>query len=188
MDLIERTRNGDGEAFAALFHQYKNLVYRTAVLITGSGADAEDVLQDVFVRVHDALGSYDPAKGAFTTWLYRITVNVCLSRQRRARPMGTLYEMTPGDGSPEGQIAESLALEQALDGLSERQRAVIFLRYYAGLSYSEIAGVLDVPLGTVQSRLNGALQSLRHNLIEPDERTPGKAPVEPIPVNKGVTR
>jgi RNA polymerase sigma-70 factor (ECF subfamily) len=187
MDLIERTRSGDGDAFAALFHQYKNLVYRTAYLITGSAADAEDVLQDVFLRVHDALGSYDPAKGAFTTWLYRVTVNLCLSRQRRARPTGTLYERTPGEASPEGQIAESLALEQALDGLSEKQRAVIFLRYYAGLSYAEIAGVLDVPLGTVQSRLNGALQSLRHNLIVHDESAAGKVPVG-LPADKGVTR
>jgi RNA polymerase sigma-70 factor, ECF subfamily len=165
LDVIPRAQAGDGEAFAALFHQYKNLVYRTALLITSSTGDAEDILQEVFLRVHATLASYDPAKGAFTTWLYRVTVNLCLSRQRKHTPRTTpLIESAPGAPSPEAQIAEAQELDHALSGLSEKQRAVIFLRYYAGLSYAEIAQVLEVPIGTVQSRLNAALQTLRQNM------------------------
>ena len=85
MDVIQRSQRGDGDVFAELFHQHKNLVYRTVYLITGSAQEADDILQEVFIRVHRSLNTYDMSKGAFTTWLYRITVNLCLSRQRSAK-------------------------------------------------------------------------------------------------------
>ena len=85
MDLIHRCQAGDEEAFAALFHKHKNLVYKTACLMLGSADEAEDVLQEVFLRVHKSLYTFQPSKGAFTTWLHRITVNHCLNRRRQGR-------------------------------------------------------------------------------------------------------
>ena len=155
----------DEETFAALFQQYKNLVYRTAYLMLGNATDAEDALQEVFLKVHRALDRFDPSRAAFTTWIYRITVNHCLNRQRKRRIlMLPLGEMLGHHPSPESQIMKHQTLEQALGGLSDKLRAVVVLRYYADLPYSEIGEILDVPLGTVKSRLNQALSSMRKSL------------------------
>jgi RNA polymerase sigma-70 factor (ECF subfamily) len=83
--LIQRSLTGDQQAFGEIFHQYKNLVYKTAVLMLGNPQDAEDVLQSVFMKVYKSLASYSSPKGAFSTWLHRITVNQCLNYRRRQR-------------------------------------------------------------------------------------------------------
>ena len=168
MDLIRRCQVGDEQAFAALFHKYKNLVYKTAYLMLGDADEAEDVLQEVFVQVYKSLDAYDPEKGAFTTWLYRITVNNCLNWRRKQRlPFLSLDEAPPSLASrlpsPEGRMEEE-AVWQAVRGLSDKLRAVVVLRYYWELSYAEIAQILDIPLGTVKSRLNLALRTLRKEL------------------------
>jgi len=149
MDLIRRSQAGDEEAFAALFHQYKNLVYKTAYLLLGNADDAEDALQEVFVQVHRSLSTFQPLKGAFTTWLYRITVNHCLNwRRKRCLPFLSVDEVSPSLvsrlPSPEARIEEQ-AVWQAVSRLSEKERAVVILRYYGELSYAEIAHVLDIP-------------------------------------------
>jgi RNA polymerase sigma-70 factor, ECF subfamily len=168
MDVITRSQAGDGEAFAELFHQYKNLVYRTAYLMLNNGQEAEDALQEVFLKVHRTLETYDPGRGALTTWLYRITVNHCLNERRRSAPVIVPLVSSNGHGpSVEGQVADDDEMARALAGLSEKLKAVVVLRYYAGLAYAEIAEALDVPLGTVKSRLNQALAELRVRL-EPE--------------------
>jgi RNA polymerase sigma-70 factor (ECF subfamily) len=155
----------DEEGFVTLFHQYKNLVYKTAYLMLGSTKDAEDALQEVFLKVHRSLDKFDPSRGAFTTWVYRITVNHCLNRQRKRSILAfPLREMQGHYPSPEGQVMKDQILEQALDSLSDKLRAVVVLRYYADLPYAEIGEILDVPLGTVKSRLNQALTNMRQNL------------------------
>jgi RNA polymerase sigma-70 factor (ECF subfamily) len=170
MDAIRRSRAGDTGAFAEVFDQYKNLVYRTAYLMLGDAHDAEDALQDVFWQVYRALSSYDPAKGAFTTWLHRITVNYCLNRQRRDRVGVALHDdhwdPAPGFASPEHLVESDDSLHRMLGTLSEKQRAVVVLRFVWDLSYDEIAQILDIPLGTVQSRLHGALKAVRARLAE----------------------
>jgi len=163
MDLIRRCQAGDEQAFAELFRQYKNLVYKTAYLMLGDPDEAEDVLQEVFVQVYKFLDAYDPGRGAFTTWLYRITVNRCLNWRRKRRPSLPLDRVHIPLPSPEGQMEEE-AVWQAVRGLSEKLRAVVILRYYWELSYAEIAQILDIPLGTVKSRLNLALRTLRKEL------------------------
>jgi RNA polymerase sigma-70 factor, ECF subfamily len=156
----------DEEQFAEMFHRYKNLVLKTAYLILGSAQEADDVLQDVFLKVHGSLHTYDASKGAITTWLYRITVNQCLNRKRGWR----VITVSLGDHlrsralhvpSGEGRIDEEQAMIEALGMLSEKLRAVVVLRYYADLPLSDIADMLDIPLGTVKSRLNKALDVLR---------------------------
>ena len=163
MDLIRRCQAGDEQAFAELFRRYKNLVYKTAYLMLGDADEAEDVLQEVFVQVYKSLDAYDPGRGAFTTWLYRITVNRCLNWRRRWRPFVSLDRARTSVPSPEGRMEEK-AVWQAVRGLSEKLRAVVILRYYWELSYAEIAQILDIPLGTVKSRLNLALRTLRKEL------------------------
>ena len=163
--LVSRCQAGDQDAFARLFDQYKNLVYRTAVLTLGDPVEAEDVMQEVFVQVHRHLGKYDPARGAFTTWLYRITVNRSLNWRRRlptTRSFDDLPEhaMLGEQRDEESRLDDGAAVQQALGRLSPKLRVVIVLRYYWDLPYAEIAEVLEVPLGTVKSRLNAALQAL----------------------------
>ncbi len=173
MDWFQRTHAGDEDAFAVFFEQYKNLVYRTAYLLLDDTHEAEDALQEVFLRVYRSPGSYDPARGAVTTWLYRVTVNHCLNRQRRRRPDSadpTDLDRRNGSGrtSPEGLAERDDLIRQALNGLSEPLRAAVVLRYAWGLPYAEIADVLNVPLGTVKSRLNAALNAMRARLSESD--------------------
>jgi len=165
--MIRYAQAGDREAFAALFEQYKNLVYKTAYLILGDVHEAEDALQEVFLSVHKSLTTFDAHKGAFTTWLYRITLNFCLNH-RRKRHHSALEKVspTPATDFPATRLAEEDSLWQATRSLSDKQQAVVILRYYWELPYAEIASILDVPLGTVKSRLDLALKTLRKILEE----------------------
>ena len=170
MDLVRRCQTGDEEAFAAFFHQYKNLVYKTAYLMLDSADEAEDVLQEVFLQVHRSLSTFEPSKGAFTTWLYRVTVNHCVSRRRRRRLLIFSFEEAPPSSlaehsSFEIQLEDAEAVRQALNHLSDKLRMVVILRYYSELSYAGIAEVLNIPVGTVKSRLHLALEILRKELV-----------------------
>jgi len=189
LDLIQRCRTGGEEAFAELFHQHKNLVYKTAFLLLGDTTAAEDALQEVFVKVYCSLDTFDPSKGAFTTWLRRITVNHCLNVRRRGRPsISSLEDLAVGESSPAESRRPSLpeewtvdrekaeAIWRAVQDLSPPLRATVVLRYYEELSYREISRVLDVPLGTVKWRLHEALKTLRQALGGSVEgRVPGRS-------------
>jgi len=180
LDLIRHAQAGDREAFAALFEQYKNMVYKTAYLILGNAHEAEDALQKGFLLVHKSLVSFDSRKGAFTTWLHRITLNFCLNHRRKRHP-SALDDVspTPATNFPSAQLAEEDSLWQATRSLSDKQQAVVILRYYWDLPYAEIASILDIPLGTVKSRLDLALKTLR-NVLEEQER--GKDSISPTEV------
>lgn len=160
---------GYEELFARLFHQYKNLVFKTAFLLLNDQQEAEDALQEVFLRVYKALPTFDLEKGAFTTWLYRITVNHCLDRRRRHRaivlPLDTVRSLAGADSPRFAERMENEdAVSQAMERLSDKLRAVLILRYYLDLPYKEIAEVLEIPEGTVKSRLDLALKTLRRVL------------------------
>ena len=166
--LIRRSRAGDEEAFRLLFERYKNLVYRTSYLTLGSTADAEDILQEVFLQVHCSLDSYDQDRGAFSTWLYRITVNRCLN-WRRSRSRLTSLEEVPeeaagSDDAVSDRYGDDECVRRALNRLSKKLRVVVVLHHYWGLSYAEIAEIMDLPLGTVKSRLHLALRLMRDEL------------------------
>lgn len=166
-DLIQRSLSGEQEAFTALFDRYKNLVYRTAFLMLGDPDEADDALQEVFIRVYRFLHTYQPSKGAFTTWLHQITTNYCLN-QRRWRIFGHISFSWVKSGTflsrepdVEEKAAAQIDLLRALQSLKPAVRAVIVLRYYNDLPYSEIAQILGLPLGTVQSRLNRGIKKMR---------------------------
>jgi len=164
--LIRRCQAGDIDAFAQIFGNYKNLVFHTAFLMLNSAEDAEDILQDVFIQVHRSLNSFDPAKGAFTTWLHRITVNKCLNWRRRWTFFtARLDEISEGDlhvpTISDGRGTDVEVVQQAMSHLSVKLRSVVILRFYWELSYAEMSEVLDLPLGTIKSRLNLALRTLQ---------------------------
>ncbi len=168
---MEKWQTGDMAAFEAFFRENERAVFRNAYLITGSREDAEDVLQDVFTSVWKSRHTYDANKGKLSTWLHRITVNECLRKRRKDRP--SMLRVDPEEISFAGQaqqrpdIPDFEALTEAMNALDPRHRAVLVLRYFNDLSYDEIAGTLQVPLGTVKSRINHALKRLRGRLEEP---------------------
>jgi RNA polymerase sigma-70 factor, ECF subfamily len=161
--LISECLRGDDAASAVLFDQYKALVYRTAYLMLGQPQDAEDALQEVFAQVFRALHSYDAERGAFSTWLHRITVNVCLMRQRRTTPPDTMLDDETPDTTldPFALLSRMDQAEHLLAALDADQRAVVVLRFYHDLPYAEIADITGTALGTVQSRLGRALKKMR---------------------------
>jgi RNA polymerase sigma-70 factor (ECF subfamily) len=179
--LIRRSQAGDADAFAQLFESHKNLVFHTAFLMLNSADDAEDILQDVFIQVHHSLNSYDPSKSAFSTWLYRITVNKCLNRKRHWTFFTPLLDDIserdlPSTAGFDGQLADIESVQQSISHLSIKLRAVVILRFYWELSYAEISEILELPLGTVKSRLNLALNTLQTSLK--DELDPANSAIK----------
>jgi RNA polymerase sigma factor (sigma-70 family) len=168
--LAERARRGDERAFEELVRMYQSLAFRTAYLLTGSAADAEDAAQVGFVKAWTALPRF--RRGApFRPWLLRIVANEAHNRRRSAgRAAGLALRATaahpPGDAapSPEGAALgreEREALLAAVNRLDERDRDVLTCRYFLELSEEETAQVLDVRRGTVKSRTARALERLR---------------------------
>lgn len=168
-ELIQRTLAGDQDAFAIIFERYKNLVYRTAYLMLNESEEADETLQEVFLKVYRSLSTFQPSKAAFTTWLYRITINDCLNRRRKNRFTFLPLEWAWRDNHhalslQDSRLQQDDDIHLALAGLSDKLRAVIVLRYYGELSYADIAESLDIPIGTIKSRLDLGLRTLRREL------------------------
>lgn len=168
-ELIQRTLAGDQDAFAIIFERYKNLVYRTAYLMLNESEAADETLQEVFFKVYRSLSSFQPSKASFTTWLYRITINNCLNQRRKKRFTFLPLEWAWRDNQHtqslrDNRLEQDEEIHLALTRLSDKLRAVIVLRYYGELSYADIAESLDIPIGTVKSRLDLGLRTLRRDL------------------------
>lgn len=168
---MEKLQASDISAFETIFQDYRRMVFKTAYLMTGRKEEAEDILQEVFVSVWRSRDTFNPKKGKLTTWIYRITVNQCLSRRRKKKlaPLSLedksidLPDMKPEE-QPEKVLVIRLEYERlmkAMNALDSKHRSVLILRYFNDLSYDEIAQVIGVPLGTVKSRISQALRSLR---------------------------
>ncbi len=176
--LIERARHGDHEAYAALVRSHQDVVFRTAYLITRSAADAEDVTQEAFIKAYRALSRF--REGApFRPWILRIAANEARNRRRAIGRrlevsadapveldggLAAAREPADPDATPEeralaGERREVLLT--ALGRLDEDDRLVIAYRYFFDLSEAEMAEALDVPRGTVKSRLSRAMTRLR---------------------------
>ncbi len=174
--LIDRCQQGELDAFAELFHQRKERVYRLALAILRNEQDAEDVTQDVFLRVSRQVGDFQ-GQSAFTTWLTAIVVNACrdkLRRQRlrRAIPLDWLRGKPAGDSTPEmvEQERERRSLWACVDRMENTYRLPVILFYAEGLPAGEVAQVLRLPVQTVYARLNTAREKLRRALNETGER------------------
>ncbi len=174
--LIDRCQQGELDAFAELFHQRKERVYRLALTILRSEQDAEDVTQDVFLRVFRQVGDFQ-GQSAFNTWLTAIVVNACRDKLRRQRlrqaiPLEWLRRKPAGDSSAEmaEEERERHSLWACVDQMETQYRLPVILFYYEGLSADEVAQVLKLPVKTVYSRLNTAREKLRRALHETGEQ------------------
>ena len=161
--LVERASRGDLDAFRRLVLKHSNLVYRVALRILGT-EEAQDASQEVWMKVWRSVGNFR-SESAFSTWIYKITVNTCLSEQRRKAsrerrgfggrgdPIPYLEEPPGGDGDPEAATLGRERMDEAVRGLREVRldhRAALVLRHVEGLSYAEIADILEVPEGTAK--------------------------------------
>ena len=172
-DLVARAAAGDGAAFHALVERHRAMVYRLAFQFAGNHHDAEDIAQDVFIKVFRSLDRfrYD---AQLTSWLYRIVMNACIDHKRRQCPSGwapftedaelkMMNAPEEGPGPEEqaygGQVG--VVLEAEIARLPPGQRLVFTMRHHEGLKLSEIASALDLAEGTVKRQLHAAVHRLR---------------------------
>jgi RNA polymerase sigma-70 factor (ECF subfamily) len=165
--LITRAQQGDREAFGELVMNHHTAVYTTVYRMTGDASLAEDATQQAFLKAWLHLASYQP-RASLRAWLSRIAINSgldVLRREKHTTPDDELIEESvdahPGPESALIEKEQAQSIQKALLALSETNRSVLVLREYSDLSYREIATALNIPLGTVMSRLNAARMQLR---------------------------
>jgi RNA polymerase sigma-70 factor (ECF subfamily) len=161
--LVRRAKAGDREAFGRLVDRFQAPVYRVVRGILSDPADAEDVAQEAFLRAYESLAKFRGESGFFT-WLYRIAVNEALRAKKRrsfTRIDAVAEVEAPRPETPDEEGPSPAALERLLGQLSDEFRAIVVLRDLEGLSYQEIAETLEIPMGTVESRLFRARRDLR---------------------------
>jgi RNA polymerase sigma factor (sigma-70 family) len=186
--LVERARGGDVRAYESLVRRYQDLAYRTARLITGSAADAEDATQEGLVKAWYALDRFRE-RAPFRPWLLSIVANEARNRRRSGRRQDDLAlrvagTRPSGDAAPSPEAAalaeeRRRALLEAVTGMAERDRLVIAARFFLELSERETAEVLGCRPGTVKSRVSRALARLRLALGDEDGST------QPLPAQPG---
>lgn len=179
LDLAERHRCGDEEAFGEVYQRFVGLVFNLAMRMAGKTEEAEDLTQEIFLRVYRHLGRFS-GRSTLKTWIYRVALNHCRSKLGRKRyPTQPLAEEHAGEGihlvddrrGPEARILANDAAQRvnlALRQLKPCFREAVVLRDLEGLSYEEIAEVLDTRIGTVRSRIARGRDRLRVIL----EKTP----------------
>ena len=185
--IIKQVLEGDVNAFEGLVKEYEKNVYNLALRMTGDPEDAADMAQDAFIKAYNSLGSFR-GDSKFSVWLYRIVSNLCLDflRSRKRRPTVSLsaesdegedmeFDIADESQSPETLLEQKLtreAVRRGLDSLPPEQRQILLLREIQGLSYEEIAQVLELETGTVKSRIFRARKRLSVFLLR-DGNIPG---------------
>ncbi len=176
-ELIQRCREKDLSALGELFHRYQEKIYNLAYRIMGSREDAEDLVQDVFVKVYESAEQYQE-KASFSTWLYRVAVNLSIDRLRKKKrerldPLEnpdteedvSLIDALPADDPSPEELAiareKKERIQSVLEEVDSRYRTIIILRDLEALSYSEIAAILGCSIGTVRSRLHRGRRLLK---------------------------
>jgi RNA polymerase sigma-70 factor (ECF subfamily) len=168
-ELLQAVAGGDRAAFDRLSRRHLDRAHGVALRMTGSRADAEDVVQDVFLRLWLKPEAWRPGQAQFSTWLYRVIVNRCLDLKRR--PKGTELDAIEEPQDPDDNAEDSLmqaergrALEAAVAQLPERQRAAIVFTYTAGLRNAEAASAMDISVKAFEALLVRAKRELRDHL------------------------
>jgi len=173
-ELIQRIARGDHDAFAALYRRFARGVLGLALRRLGDRQRAEDVTQETFAAIWRSAGTYRPGRGPVAPWLYAIARNAVVNSTRaRIDPASEGVDLVSDEPSPYEQVEGgwvSWRVHQALQELPENHRKVIELAYWSGLSQSEIAVQLNVPLGTVKTRTRSALARLAE-LLDQSELT-----------------
>jgi RNA polymerase sigma-70 factor, ECF subfamily len=177
-DLISRAAGGDPSAFQALVERHRSMVYRVAYQFAGNHHDAEDIAQEVFIKVYRSLDRFRQ-DSQVTSWMYRIVMNACIDHRRRQRPaiaapfgeeaeqrMLNTPEDTPGpeDRAYAGELGQ--VLESEIGRLPNGQRIVFVMRHHQGMKLCEIAEALGLAEGTVKRQLHAAVHRLRQALTQ----------------------
>ena len=168
-NLLRAVANGDRRAFDRLSRRHVDRAFGVALRITGNRADAEDVVQDVFLRVWQRPEAWQPGQAQFSTWLYRVVVNRCLDLKRKPKASALDAIAEPEDPRPDAETdlvaaARQRALLDAVATLPERQGAAIALTYTAGLKNTEAASALDISVKALEALLVRAKRELRDAL------------------------
>lgn len=178
-ELVKRAQGGDGDAYGLLVTKYQDLVFNVVFRMVGREQDAFDIAQEAFVKGWRALGNFE-GRAQFGTWIYRIAINCCISERRGAarkkttsldaggsEEEGTAVDVPDESGEPSQRLVDRervRLVQDAIGELEEEFRSIIVLRDLEDRSYEEIAEVLEVPVGTVRSRLHRARQALKDRL------------------------
>jgi RNA polymerase sigma-70 factor (ECF subfamily) len=180
-ELVERCRHKDSEAFSVLVDRHKRMVFSCAYRMVGDEQEAEDIAQDVFMRVYQAIPRFR-GESKFSTWLYKIVSNVCLNRLRKVNPETVSIEANEEEqkfsplrladvgNTPEANFEWKRFRKRVRDmvaALPPQYSAVVTLRHLQGMAYDEIASALNLPLGTVKTHLFRAKERMRE-LLEQD--------------------
>ena len=171
-DLMARSKNGDERAFQVVYLRYRDWVFRLALRYVHDENDAQDVLQEVFKYLFSIVPKYEP-KAQLTTLLYKVTRNVSISemkRKRRSKKVALDIEeaadiVTAQEAASEGEpILEKSQITDTINNMPETYREVLILRLVEEWNYQDISDSLDIPLGTVKSRIHNGLDMLRRKL------------------------
>ena len=171
-ELVYAARDGDVQAFDALFYRYKDGIFRLGLAITKDPSHAEEIVVDTFTRAHRALARLEP-EGSLRPWLYRVAINLSYNRRpRKGIVLSTIEDVTEQVMESPARSPSSLAelaetrrmVLAAVETLGPKHKIVVVLHYLNGLNLAEIAQVVDCPVGTVKSRLHYALRRLRTHL------------------------
>ena len=185
--VVEYRTDGDREVFALLVRRYERELYSYLRRYLGSAEMAEDVFQATFLQVHLKCDRFDENR-RFRPWLYTVATNQAIDAQRRNKrhrmvsldrsvsadnvDIGALVDLLEGDERDPlenvSQLERGQWVQEALDGLSESMRSVVHLVYYQGMKYREAAEILDIPVGTVKSRLHAAIIKLYDSWDSPE--------------------
>lgn len=176
--LIEKSIQGDVASFEKLIVKYNRYVYNIAFRMMGNEEDAKDMSQETLIKAFKAIGQFK-MEASFSTWLYRITINVCKDELRRRKETVLSYDAVLNDESTLKDIIKDeeanpiliyekielkSSIESALNKLSEDNKSVVVLKDLLGYSYEEIGEILQIPIGTVRSRLNRSRSTLKNIL------------------------
>lgn len=181
MTLVQCAAEGDERAFEQLVQQHQKAVYNLALRMAGNADDAFDLAQEAFLRAWRGL-KFFKGEASFSTWLYRLTSNVCidfLRQQKRSKTVSLSFlddeegqreldrpDPQPGPEDRAIRADERGRIEQALNALEPEYRQALTLRAIDGLSYIEISEILDIPAGTVKSRISRAREKMRRKLLD----------------------
>jgi len=185
-ELVERYARGDSLAFDSIVQRYEQRVYAVTLRMTGNPDDARDAMQDVFISALRALRSFR-GDAQLSTWIHRVAVNASLDLMRKrarrpTRPLEEAHETASEEVPPDeaaARAARAAEVQRALLEVSDEHRAVLVLHDLQDLDYAEVAEALDIPVGTVKSRLHRARVEMARLLghLRETEPTDGPAPL-----------
>ena len=180
IEIVEKVLKGDIEAFSELIDKYEKMVYNLAYRVFNNTSDAEDITQEVFIKVYKNIYKCE-GKQSIKTWIYTVAYNTCIDEIRKRKGKNNIsldmdlegeednfsLEIASNEPTPENVLIQKeglLEIEQAINSLNEINKSLIFLRDIKGFSYNEISEIMGLNIGTVKSRLNRARNALKNIL------------------------